>query len=169
MNTFAERLKVAISKRGLSQAEAARKCSIAQQSFNYIIANNLNSSKLAPQIASSLGINPEWLILGHGKFEKNKIYELPIIHSPYMLKKFIKNDIDENTMDYTVINTNLGDLAFAYLLEAKKMLICSTEIINTQNQKIEYLSIEDLVASVTNEKRELSFPIFEWRIRNVDY
>lgn len=169
MNTFAERLKIAIAKRGISQAEAARLSGIAQQSFNYIIANNLKSSKLAPQIASSLGINPEWLILGQGKFEENKIYELPIIHSPYMLKKFIKKELDENSLDYTAINIDLGDLAFAYLLETKKMVICAADIINTQNQKIEYLSIEELAASVTEIKGELSFPIFEWRIRNVDY
>lgn|SRR3990167_708749 len=170
MNTFAERLKIAIAKRGISQAEAARLSGIAQQSFNYIIANNLKSSKLAPQIASSLGINPEWLILGQGKFEENKIYELPIIHSPYMLKKFIKMELDENSLDCTTINIDLGSQAFAYLLETKKMVICSTKIIYTQNQKIEYLSIEELAASVVTEiKGELSFPIFEWRIRNVDY
>lgn len=169
MNTFAERLKIAIAKRGISQAEAARLCGIAQQSLNYIIANNLTSSKLAPQIASSLSINPEWLILGQGKFEEDKIYELPIIHSPYMLKKFFKNELDENSLDYTVINTDLGDLAFSYLIETKKMIICSTTIVGTPNQKIEYLSIDDLVASVTDTKRELSFPIFEWRIRNVDF
>ncbi len=169
MSTFAERLKIAINKRELSQAEAARLCGIAQQSLNYIIANNLNSSKIAPKIASCLGINPEWLILGYGKFEENKVYELPIIHSPYMLKKFIKNELSENSLDYTVINTNLGELAFAYLLETKKMVICSTNVIHTQNQKIEYLSIEELVASITDIRSELSFPIFEWRIRNVDY
>lgn len=169
MNTFAERLKIAIAKRGISQTEAARLCGIAQQSLNYIIANNLNSSKLAPQIASSLGINPEWLILGHGKFEENKIYELPIIHSPYMLKKFVQKELDANSLDCITINIDLGDLAFAYILETRKMIICSTEIKNTQNQKIEYLSIEELTASITDKKGKLSFPIFEWRIRNVDY
>lgn len=169
MNTFAERLKIAIAKRGISQAEAARLSGIAQQSFNYIIANNLKSSKLAPQIASSLGINPEWLILGQGKFEENKIYELPIFHSPYLLKKFIKMDLDENSLEYTAINVDLGDRAFAYLLETKKMVICSTNVINAQDQKIQYLTIEELAASITETKGELSFPIFEWRIRNVDY
>lgn len=168
MNTFAERLKIAIEKRGISQSEAARLCGIAQQSLNYIITNNLNSSKLAPQISAALGVNPEWLILGQGKFEENRVYELPIIHSPYMLKKFIRNELKANSLDYTVINTNLGDLAFAYLLDAKKMVICSTEV-NTQNQKMEYLNIEDSATSVTNKKGKFSFPIFEWRIRNVDY
>jgi len=169
MNTFAARLKIAIDKRGISQSEAARLCGIAQQSLNYIITNNLNSSKLAPQIASALEINPEWLILGQGKFEENKVYELPIIHSPYMLKKFIRNELKENSLEYTVINTNLGDLAFAYLLEAKKMVICSTEVINTQNQKLEFLRIEESATSVTDKKGKFSFPIFEWRIRSIDY
>jgi transcriptional regulator with XRE-family HTH domain len=169
MNTFAERLKIAINKRGISQAEAARLCGIAQQSLNYIIANNLKSSKLAIQIASSLAISPDWLILGQGKFEENKIYELPIIHSPYMLSKFLKNELNENSLDHTVINTDLGDLAFAYLFETKKMLICSQEITNYQNQKLEYLSIEEFNAYITKKKEKLSFPIFEWRIRNVDY
>ena len=170
MKTFAERLKVAIAKKGLSQTEAARLCGIAQQSLNYIITNNLNSSKLAPQIASSLSINPEWLILGRGKLEENKIYELPIIHSPYMLRKFIKNELDQNSLDYTVINLNLGSPAFAYLLETRKMIICTTGIaLNTHSQKIEYLNIEELTASVTGTKGKLSFPIFEWRIRSVNY
>lgn len=169
MNTFAERLKQAIAKRGISQAEAARLSGIAQQSFNYIISNNLKSSKLAPQIASSLSINPEWLILGQGKFEESKIYELPIFHSPYLLKKFIKMELDENSLDYIVTNFDLGDRAFAYLLETRKMAICSIKIINNQNQKMEYLTIDDLTISVTETKGDLSFPIFEWRIRNVDY
>jgi transcriptional regulator with XRE-family HTH domain len=169
MNTFAERLKLAITKRGISQAEAARVCGIAQQSLNYIIANNLKSSKLAPQIATSLKINPEWLILGHGRFEENRIYELPIIHSAYMLKKHIKNELDENSLEYTVINIDLGNMAFAYLLENKKMVICSTEIIDSQNQVTEYLNIENMTASVKNIKGIFSFPIFEWRTRSVEF
>ena len=167
MNTFAEKLKIALKKRELSQAEAARLCGIAQQSLNYIISNNLNSSKLALQIASSLNINPEWLILGQGKFEETKLYELPIIHSPYMLKKFLQREIDENTMDYTVINVFLGDTAFAYLTDSKKIAICATEIINVY--QIEYLNITNAAVIISKEKEELSFPIFEWRIRNVDF
>ncbi|MCE3237832.1 MAG: hypothetical protein K0R24_813 [Gammaproteobacteria bacterium] len=170
MNTLAERLKIAINKRGMSQAEAARLCGISQQSINYIIANNLSSSKLAPQIALALNINPEWLILGRGKFEETKVYELPIIHSLYMLKKFIKNELDEQSLEYTVINVYLGNRAFAYLLEARKMAICSDESINnTQNEKSEYLSIEESGVSITKENGIVSFPIFEWRIRSVDY
>jgi len=170
MKTFAERLKIAISKRGISQAEAARMCGIAQQSLNYIITNNLNSSKLAPLIASSLGINPEWLILGVGKFEECKIYELPIIHSPYMLSKFMKRELDENSLTYTVINDYIGDCAFAYLIENRKMVICTTNASRAyNNNKIEYLNIEGMVATVTEKEGGFSFPIFEWRIRNVDY
>jgi transcriptional regulator with XRE-family HTH domain len=169
MNTFAERLKLALIKRGISQAEAARACGIAQQSLNYIIANNLKSSKLAPHIAASLTINPEWLILGHGRFEEDRIYELPIIHSAYMLKKFLKNELDKNSLEYTVINIDLGGMAFAYLLENKKMVICSIETMYAQSQITEYLNIEGMIASVKNIKGAFSFPIFEWRTRSVDF
>lgn len=169
MTTFAERLKLAIAKREISQAEAARVCGIAQQSLNYIIANNLKSSKLAPQIAASLKINPEWLILGHGRFEENRIYELPIIHSAYMLKKYLKKELDKNSLEYTVINIDLGNMAFAYLLENKKMLICSTNAMKDQNQSIEYLSVDEMTATVTKTKGIFSFPIFEWRIRSVEF
>lgn len=167
MSTFAERLKIALSKKNLSQAEAARMCGIAQQSLNYIISNNLTSSKLAPQIAAALGISAEWLILGYGKFEETKIYELPLIHSPYMLKKFLANELDQNTLDYIVTNTQLGDLSFGYLIEARKIAICSTE--NIHLDKIEYLDLSGSAAIITNKKGKLSFPIFEWRIRNVDF
>lgn len=168
MNTFAERLKIAIGKRGISQAEAARLCGIAQQSLNYIITNNLVASKLAPKIASSLGISPEWLIFGHGKFEETKIYEIPIIHSPYMLKKFLNREIDKNSMEYTVIDASLGDSAFAYLIEAKKIAICSMEAIRTGTSY--FLNLKDAVVTISeNEIGGVSFPVFEWRIRSVDF
>lgn len=167
MNTFGERLQTAIEKRGLSQAQAARQCGIAQQSINYIIKSKLKSSKLATQIAASLNINPEWLIFGHGKFEETRVYELPIIHSFYMLKKFLKGDLSNNEMDHTLTDTHLGDMAFAYLLEPKKLLICSDCASTTQAN--EYLSIKDTGVAITRTKTALSFPIFEWRTRHVDF
>lgn len=143
-------------------------CGIAQQSLNYIVTNNLTSSKLAPQIAAALEINPEWLILGQGKFEESKIYELPIIHSPYMLKKYLKNEIDDNAMEFTVINTNLGNAAFAYLIETTKLAICSADKQFNLDAK-QYLAVRDSGAVICNDKSDNSYPIFEWRIRDVDF
>lgn len=167
METFAKRLKLAIEKRALSQAQAARQCGVTQQSINYIISNDLKSSKLAPQIASSLGINPEWLICGRGKFEETQFYEIPIIHSLYMLKKFLNQELDNNALDYTVVDADLGPGAFAFLLEPKKLLICAKALDPTHHKQ--YLTIQDSNLLVTDKKKELSFPIFEWRTRDVDF
>jgi transcriptional regulator with XRE-family HTH domain len=167
MNTFAERLKFAISKRGISQAEAARNAGMSQQSINYIINNNLHSSKLAPQLAAGLDISTEWLIYGTGKFEESKVYELPILKSPYEVLKFINKDIiNENGLSYTVIDTDLGDNAFAYLLEPNKIAICSTL---DKFNSLQYLTLTTCSATITKEKGELSFTIFEWRQRHVDF
>lgn len=166
METFAERLKWAIDKKGISQAEAARKSHISQQSMNYIIKSNLESSKLAPQIASALNVNPEWLIYGRGKFEETKVYELPILNSPYMLFKFLHNDIDENVIKHTLVDIDLGDKAFAYLVEPKKMAICSS---TDEFHPLQYLTLTTSAVTVTNNRGELSFAIFEWRDRHVNF
>lgn len=166
MNTFAERLKFAINKSNLSQAEAARKSGIAQQSINYIINNNVNSSKLAPQIASALGINPEWLVYGRGKLEETCVYEIPIFNTPYLLIKFLNQDIDENTVKYTVIEIDLGDNAFAYLIEPQKLAICSSII---ETDTTEYLTLTPSSVIVSKSKGETSFAIFEWRHRYVNF
>lgn len=167
METFAERLKIAIDKRAISQTEAARRIGISQQSINYIINNNLKNSKLAPKIAGALGINPEWLIYGKGKFEETKIYEIPIIHSLYMLNKFLKGAIDEKLVDCTIIDAYLGDQMFAYLIEPQKMVICYKD--NGICTPCQYLTIRNSLVLITDEKQDFSFPIFEWRTRYVDF
>lgn len=168
MKTFAERLKMALNKRNISQAEAARRCGVSQQSINYIISNNLLSSKLAPQIASRLSINPEWLISGKGRFEEMKIYELPILHSAYMLKKFLQKEIDENTLQHTLSDEFLGNNAFAYLINPRKMALCY-ENTKVKESSQEYLTIKNDTILITNTKSKISFPIFEWRSRHVDF
>lgn len=166
MRTFAERLKFAIDKKGISQAEAARKAGISQQSMNYIITNNLSSSKLAPQIAAGLSISAEWLIYGSGRLEEAMVYELPVLATPYEVLKYINEDIDLNSLDFTVINTDLGERAFAYLISKKRMAICSS--LNNINSS-KYLKFTATTVTIADKGSELSFPIFEWRKRYCDF
>ncbi len=166
MTTFAQRLRLALERKGISQAEAARQAHISQQSINYIINNNLKSSKLAPKIASVLNINPEWLIYGTGKFQETKIYELPLIHSLYLLNKFLKQSVDEEQMEYIVTDKYLGDSSFAYLLTPKKLAICCGD---GSIASREYLTIANDTICITCDKQQQSFAIFEWRIRHVDF
>lgn len=161
--SFSNRLKQYLEDHGISQAKAAKKCGIAQQSLNYILNNNLTSSKLAPKIAETLAINPDWLIYGHGKPEITFIQEIPIIHSPYMLKKFLSGNLPENTLEHTVSDTFLGNKAFAYLIESKKIILCYDNNQSTCSEN--YLTLSENEVNISSEKKEFSFPIFEWRER----
>lgn len=173
--TFAQRLKKIIEDKGLSQAEVARLCNISQQSINYIINKNLRSSKLAPKIAHCLEINPEWLIYGEGKQKETQVYEIPIIHSVYMFKKFLRNKLNFASLEYTIIDVNLGPTAFAYLIEPSKMAVCfdHKEISSTIKENLnkeEYLCLNNNQVSVITEANSAdNFLVFEWRLRNAEF
>lgn len=168
METFAKRLKWAIERRGISQAEAAKKCGIAQQSMNYIINKNLKSSKLSPKIATVLGVNLEWLISGRGRFEEIKIIEVPLLTTYVMLQEFLKNNLDEDSLSYTFTQKYLGQNAFAYLLDMHQMVICSYED-SIVFKATRYLSINKNSATISQKKTKLCFPVYEWRVCDEGY
>ena len=168
--SFSKRLKQVIDKKGISQTEAARLCGIAQQSMYYILKNDLKSSKLAPQIAEALDINPEWLILGEGRPDIVKTYEIPIIHSAYMLKKYLNDDLSYDAMDFTIIDQNLGVKAFSYLLTPTKMAICSDSLEKIKaNQFLILTEKSEVIITENSGEGRLVFPIFEWRERYEDF
>lgn len=166
MITLSERLHFILDKKGLSQSEAARLIGISQQSLSYIINNKLNASKMSPKIAEALDINPEWLIFGKGKPEMTTAYELPIIHSPYMLEKYLDGELSEDSTDYTVIDVYLGDQAFAYLIRPTEIVICGLP--DFVKEQRDHLTLTNGTVDVTQTHKdaEHSFPIFEWRRRN---
>lgn len=164
MKTFAERLKMALDKIGISQAEAARRCNISQQSINYIISNNLEQSKLAVKIASSLDINPEWLIYGVGKFKETTYYEIPVLNSAFQILKFINNDLDIETVPCLASELYFGELIFAYLVEPNELAICCQKEYTLPALK--YLCIVGSKVEITKEPlTDLFFGIIEWRKR----
>jgi transcriptional regulator with XRE-family HTH domain len=168
MKTFAKRLQMAIEKLGISQAEAARRCGVSQQSINYIISNDLKHSKLAVGIAASLNINPDWLIYGEGKFKETTCYEIPVLGSVYELLKYLNNDIDKDTIRTIMVDTYLGDLAFAYLVEANKMAICCKKEYDIE--PMDYLCISGVSAEINQTPMsDLSFSIIEWRTRRANF
>ena len=168
MDTFSDRLKKIIEKRGISQAEAAKLCGIAQQSLNYIINSNLKGSKLAPQISSALDINPEWLIYGTGKPDISKLYDLPIMHSAYMLKKHLSDELGQESFGTTVVEVYLGQRSFAYLTKPNEMAICADPDTTFKTADFLVLTSEGIIM-ISQKKLNLSFPIFEWRKRNEDF
>lgn len=165
--SFSERLKEILDSKKLSQTQAAKICGMAQQSMNYIINSNLQSSKLAPEIASALNVNPDWLIYGIGRPDLLKISNIPILDSVRTLKKFLQGNSTNELLDLTVIDAYLGDKAFAYLLKPKEMIICAD--ITYQIASTDYLTLHNDEIIITKQSKKLSFPIFERRKRCEDF
>lgn len=66
--TLAERIKLALAKSGLSQAELARRAGIAQPSVNGWVSGATKSMRanVAVKAARALGVRTEWLANGTG-------------------------------------------------------------------------------------------------------
>ncbi len=168
MKTFSERLKFALYKRDITQTEAARRCCISQQSMNYVINKNLKASKLANKIASGLNINPEWLIYGTGKFENPELFDIPIIDNVLMLKTFFHGLNIQDQADFVVSCQYLGERPFAYLIAHNKLALCASSEFKIENSiQNEYLIINADSVEVTDNKKDISYQIYEWRTFNV--
>lgn len=168
MKTLAYRLKLALDALGISQTEAARRCSISQQSINYIISRDVLSSKLAPKIATSLELNPDWLIYGEGKMQEEKIYEIPVLKNYIELFRFLHNDLELKLISHIFIERDLGEHSFGYTFTPNKLAICyknTTEHFNN----LGFLSFKENTANFSHNFEENSFSIFEWRERAIEF
>lgn len=172
MSSFSERLKNTLKKKGLSQTEFAKMCGISQQSLNYTINKSKKSSQLVITLSNILNISPNWLISGKGRPEIPNVYAIPIIHSAYMLKKYLTNALAEDEkMQFTFSDGFLGNMAFAYLIRPKEIVICADNTIQYTSTQFLSLAAEEGVVEITATptKNEQSFPIVEWRKRDRDF
>jgi len=64
--TFSERLALAMSNAGMTQGGLAKSVGMAQSSVNKLL-NGAQSSRKSVQIATALGVSPEWLSSGEGE------------------------------------------------------------------------------------------------------
>lgn len=169
MQSFSERLRFILYKRDMSQSEAARRCGISQQAMNYIIKNNLESSKLALQIANGLNINPDWLISGKGKQEITELIAIPVIDNYFVLEGYIHGVKIAEDKESVFVDKNYGKYAFAFGIDRNKIAICCSpdaKIDNTLTH--EYLVVRPDSFSVVTERQDDGYQICEWRIMNVD-
>lgn len=168
MKNLSDRIKFALYKLDISQTEAARRCGMSQQSMHYIIRKNVDSSKLANQIAVGLKISPEWLISGKGKFENPETDNIPIIDNVITLNYFINGGNIKDSADFIVSSTYFDKVSFAYLVECNKIAICLSKECEIKDTIVtEYLIIKDRSIEISNKKTEDSYQIVEWRIFNV--
>ena len=69
LKTLSDRLRYALERKHLRKSDLARELGVKHQVIQYLCENNAKHSKFSYQLADILGINPSWLISGHGPFE----------------------------------------------------------------------------------------------------
>ncbi|EGO4574216.1 helix-turn-helix transcriptional regulator [Escherichia coli] len=80
---FSERLAHAMSSAGYTQGRLAKAVGMAQSSVNKLL-NGASSSRKTVEIASVLGVRPEWLSTGEGEMYAGSANESPTL---YQVKK----------------------------------------------------------------------------------
>lgn len=65
MQTFGERLKMALEEAGYTRNQAAEKLELSQSSLsNYILKNRIPDATILLNISELLGVSMEWLLTG---------------------------------------------------------------------------------------------------------
>ncbi|KFC12664.1 helix-turn-helix family protein [Trabulsiella guamensis ATCC 49490] len=71
---FSDRLAHAMKRAGYTQGKLAKEVGMAQSSV-FKLLNNANGSRKTVEIASALGVRPEWLSTGEGEMEVSGVHE----------------------------------------------------------------------------------------------
>lgn len=173
MKTLAERLKYMLYKLDLNQADAAKKVGISQQSFNYLIRNNVSESKLSSKIADKLQVNPEWLIYGRGEMLPSPIYSIPIIKD-YLTLMLYLNDREVGIDIKKILSASyISEKPFSVNVENNKIAICSNRYNTEENDRIkkkEYILFDEsnsyFIVDIEGLNKKNIYHIIEWRIYN---
>lgn len=67
MSSLAERIRLAMSQAGITQAELAKQSNLSQGAINKLVSGKAKSSKGLLAIALALDVNPRWLQWGSGE------------------------------------------------------------------------------------------------------
>lgn len=164
--SLGERLERALIEVQMTQKQLAHKAGVTQQAISYIIKHKVNESKMAPKLAEAMGINPSWLILGVGQLHKDFGAELPIISSFVSLQKFLRDGTMLIGTPTVMTEAGLGSTAFAYQTTLHKVALCS---LSDDFNATEFLLVEENKLDVVTEPMTNAYPIYEWRIRSVEF
>ncbi len=131
-STLSDRLKLAIEKAGISQAELARQIGVKQQAIQYLCSSKTKKSRFTFQIAEALNISATWLASGVGQMILENDIDYQLIKSqtkvPILTFEQIKNiatnetkfDLDKY-INWILVNRQIGDRAFAIQLKDQSM------------------------------------------------
>jgi phage repressor protein C with HTH and peptisase S24 domain len=80
MNTLSDRIQKAMADAGLTQAELAMKVGVSQPAIWRLVAGKTNSTRKLVEIASALGVSPEWLSTGQNSAPRKHGYVVENLH-----------------------------------------------------------------------------------------
>lgn len=129
MDTLSIRLKFALKKAEMSQADLASKIGVRPQVINYLYQCNPKSSKYTYLIADALKVDPTWLATGSGNYNVESESSLSITQKipilTYQQLKYVVTNLesfnDLEVKHWLSTHLQLGDKSFAVKLKDKSM------------------------------------------------
>lgn len=125
METFSDRLKFAIQRSSLNNAEVARIIDVRPQVIDYLCKFNPKNSKYSYLLSEALDINLTWLLTGKGTSEKEKGFMMIPFLNKEQIKALINN---KEKLEYLVADKYIPadstcnrEHNFAFQLQDKSM------------------------------------------------
>ncbi|WP_162902306.1 helix-turn-helix domain-containing protein [Facilibium subflavum] len=168
LHTLADRLQYVIEQRNYSHNDVARLCGIKQGSVSYILAKNLDRSKLSYQIANGLDISYNWLVTGEGSMKPELIYPVAKFDTIFDCIKYSqKPDVNEVEEFVYTERSELANHCFALDINGHIIAICSFAEKQKSTTNM-YLNITDVLSGklkLSNKKEsQAAYPVVELRI-----
>ncbi|EGI6721423.1 TPA: XRE family transcriptional regulator [Escherichia coli] len=119
---FSERLGHAMDVAGYTQAKLAKDVGMAQSSVNKLLKGAKGSRKTV-EIASVLGVRPEWLSTGQGEMFESGIRE---VNTPYQIKPVLNEIYRVDVLDVKA-SAGPGSLVTSDFIETIRAIEYTTE------------------------------------------
>ena len=128
METFGDRIKIALNRRKMSASELARRVGVSRSAINQLINGGSKGAKPENliKIAKTLDVNPEWLATGNGKMKPeipSHLTRVPVIS--YVQAGSWTEAVDSfpagNGLETVTTDLDLGDYSFALRIKGDSM------------------------------------------------
>lgn len=139
MDTLSDRLKIAMERAEVSQAELARKIGIKPAALQYLLSSGAQASRFTFELAHALDVKTEWLAAGAGNMttEEDTEYQLFLKQKQVPLITFddiifwLREKSLHHDWPIFLIDSDIGDSSFAIKINnaAMKPLLNKDEII----------------------------------------
>lgn len=161
-DTFAQRLRTVMERKNLNTVEVAKLAGVSRQSVNYILNNNLKSSKLSLQFALALNVSYDWLARGIDDNSFLELNEILVFTDIFDLIQYIHTKKTDNIRKSVSYNKLLQKDAFVFLNKANNTYYyCSTDKSIESSQYIN-IDLEHNTFNIVNKSTtKTCFPIVE--------